>query len=166
MLDLAAIMRTTRRALTLDEERNFLNQFPLRLNVHYENGNLPDDVMEHHGLPIDVDASGKEVFPASQVPRSQVTVSTPVRSQGPNSGKGKRQISKGDARDGAGVPAQQGLRGSLDESVAESFAARRRVVAGASYTRAFCEANGTPTESILPGSKGKAKSWVAKQGPG
>jgi hypothetical protein len=35
--DLAAIMRTTRRALTLDEERNFFDQFPLLLNAHYGN---------------------------------------------------------------------------------------------------------------------------------
>jgi hypothetical protein len=65
--DLAAIMRTTRRALTSDEERNFLDQFPLLLNVHYENGHLSDNVMEQHGLPIDVDASGNEVRRESTV---------------------------------------------------------------------------------------------------
>jgi hypothetical protein len=59
--DLAAIMRTTRRTLGLDEERNFLDQFPLLLNVQYENGHLSDAVMEKHGLPIDIDGSGKEV---------------------------------------------------------------------------------------------------------
>jgi hypothetical protein len=65
--DLAFIMRTSRRALTFDEQSNFLDQFPLLLNVQYENGHLSDDVMEKHGLPVDVDASGNEMRRESTV---------------------------------------------------------------------------------------------------
>jgi hypothetical protein len=51
----------------LNEDTNFLDQFPVLLNVQYENGHLSDDVMEKHGLPIDVDGSGNEVRRESTV---------------------------------------------------------------------------------------------------
>ena len=59
--DIAAIIRTTRRQLSLEEEQNFIEQFPKLLNVFLQDGNLTDDVIEQHGIPIDIDAKGNEV---------------------------------------------------------------------------------------------------------
>lgn len=59
--DLDRIVKTTRRKLSAAEGKTFVDEFPALLNVFYENGHLTDNVMEQHGLPLDVDREGNIV---------------------------------------------------------------------------------------------------------
>ena len=59
--DFQKITATTRRAISKEEYENCVNQFPLLLQVHYEEGHLTDPVMEVHGIAVDVNSKGERV---------------------------------------------------------------------------------------------------------
>ena len=59
--DLHRIICTCRRKLSEQEVDNFIKQFPSLLQIWHQTGIVTDDVLEQHGLPIDVDRNGNEV---------------------------------------------------------------------------------------------------------